>query len=323
MILEVRFAKLQLRDFVEIISGKLLNSPSISFLGNITTNIANVKSGDIFIARNKNDIPSAVALGAYAIVSDSFVEIIDDEIAWIVVEDITNAMLKFIKYIKVVNKLEIYTFDKISFSIASKMIKHRQVRFASSVDMILEALFCKIIIIDFEILLFGVESIADSSTMHFRLLKQTLFESKIEYENKVYDVIIPSIFTKELSSIIYFFKSKHIDFSLSDEFFLPIFINSYGKSVKYGQSMRFVYATKDKKLLDKYLEFISSASWGRAVLLSNKKINKKIDSKMFNSKDELLEMFVSSGYHFFIVYGIEQDELSNMLSEEFIEQSLF
>lgn len=323
MKLEAGFVKLQLKDFVEIISGKLLNSPSISFLGNITANISNVKNGDIFIARNKNDIESAISRGAYAIVSDSFVEITDNEIAWIMVENIDNAILKFIKYIKVVNNLEIYSCDKVSFFIASKMIKHKQVRFASSIDMILEALFCKIIIIDFEILLFDVESIADSKEMHFNLLKQTLFESKIEYENKTYNVTIPCIFIQQLSNMMYFFKSKHIEFSLNDEFLLPIFINSYGRSVRYGQSMRFVYATKDKKLLDKYLDFVSSASWGRAILLSNKKLNKKLESRIYNNNNELLEMFISSGYHFFIVYGIEQDELLQMLTEEFVEQSLF
>lgn len=323
MKLEVRFARLQLRNFVEIISGKLLNNPSISFLGNITANISNVKNGDIFIARDNSNIESAISRGAYAIVSDSFVEITDNEIAWIMVENIDNAILKFIKYIKVVNNLEIYFCDKISFSIASKMIKHKQVRFASSIDMMLEALFCKIIIIDFEIMLFDMESIVDSKEMHFDLLKQTLFESKIEYENKIYNVTIPCIFIHQLNNMVYFFKSKHIDFSLNDEFLLPIFINSYGRSVKYGQSMRFVYATKDKNMLDKYLDFVSNASWGRTILLSSKKINKKLYSRIYNNNDELLDMFISSGYHFFIVYGIEQDELLQMLKEEFVEQSLF
>ncbi|RDU61647.1 hypothetical protein [Helicobacter sp. MIT 14-3879] len=314
---------MHLENFVEIISGKLLNKPSISFLGDITTKISNLKNGDIFVARDKNDIKKALQNGAYAIISDTFVEIDDNEVGWILVENIDNAIFKFFKYIKVVNNLEIYSCDNITFKLSSHIIKNKQVKFASNVDELLESMYYKIIIINFEVLFFEVETIKNTKKIYFKILRQTLFESKIEYENQIYDIIIPLIFTKHINKIVYFCKIKHLDFSFSEAMFLPIFINSFGKRVRYGQSMRFVYATKDKALLNKYIDFVLGASWGRALLLTNKDIDKNITTKKYNNNRELTDYFLLDKFHFFIVYGVEQDTLSNMLKDDFIEQSLF
>ncbi|MDE6886539.1 MAG: hypothetical protein K2P17_05835 [Helicobacteraceae bacterium] len=327
---EARLAKLHLENFVEIILGRLYSTPSISFLNNISLKVENIKNGDIFIARNKDDIQQAIMRGAYAIVSDEVVEISDDEIAWIVVDNIDNAIIRFIKYIKIINNIEIYHFDEVSFALANKIIKDKEIRFASSLDELLDSIFHKIVIINFEVLLFEINHLERDSELLFKILKQTLFECKLEYQNQVYSLTIPSIFIRNLNDVMYFCASLHIEFNLkiSEGLFLPIFINSFAQSVKYGQSMRFIYASKNKNLIDKFIEFVLSASWGKTLVLSNvnitnENINKKFEIKKYKNKNDLMKYFLLEQFHFFIVYGIQSNEILSILKDEIIEPNLF
>ncbi len=240
-----------LDNFVEIISGKLCNKPSIVSINNVVFNVLEVKHSDVFVARNKDDIPQAINRGAYAIVSDCYVDITDREIAWIVVENLQNAILKYIKYIKLSEGIEIFVCDNVTFHLAKSMINH--IGFASDVYELLHSLHHKIIVINFSIMLFDIYNITHQENLHFRILRQTLFESTIEYENNIYHIIIPSIFVENINNVVHFCVTKHIKFhfNIHESLFLPIFINSFGKSVKYGQSMRFVYASCDIEMIEK------------------------------------------------------------------------
>lgn len=323
-----RFAKgriLHLDNFTEIIAGHLRNTPCISFVNNITTKIANIKNGDVFILRDKNDIQNAIECGAYAIVSDSAMEILDNEIAWILVDSIDNALLRFIKYIKLMNNIDIYYYDDIAFQLAKNIIKDRQVAFASTINELLESLFYKHIIINFDITLFEILHLCNQDELHFRIIKQTLFEMKIEYENEIYQIVLPLIFTGELNNIVYFCKQKHIaiNFNGNLDEFLPVFINSLSKISKYGQSMRFIYASKNKILIKKYIDFVLLAKWGKALFLSTKQQSSKIQTKKYSLKDELREYFLQNEFHFFVVDGMEKNELIEILADNSKETSLF
>ncbi|RAX53893.1 hypothetical protein CCY99_05805 [Helicobacter sp. 16-1353] len=314
-----------LDNFIEIISGKLCNTPCISFIHNITTKVENIKNGDMFIARNKDEIQDAVKRGAYGIVSDTCVEIIDNEIAWILVDDIDNALLKFIKYIQLMNNIEIYYCDDISFKLANNIIKDSQVRFATNVDELLESLFYKNIIINFNISLFEILHLESQKELCFSIIKQTLFEIKMEYDNEIYQIIIPKIFINELNNVIYFCKQKNISLNLNADLssFLPVFINSYARLSKYGQSMRFIYASKDRKFIKRYIDFVLLAKWGKALFLSTKQTYKHIQTKHYKSKDELMQYFSLNEFHFFVVFGISQSELKEVIADNATELSLF
>lgn len=316
---------MHLDNFVEIISGRLCNTPCISFINNITTKVGNIKNGDVFIARDKNEIQNALERGAYGIVSNTSMEILDSEIAWILVDDIDTAILRFIKYIKLINNIEIYSCDNTTFKLAWNLIKDKQVTFATNIDGLLESLFHKHIIINFNITLFEILHIESQNRLAFRIVKQTLFETKIEYENEAYQIILPMIFVDILNNIVYFCEQKHININFSFDFssFMPTFINSHSKPSKYGQSMRFIYASKDKDLIKKYIDFVLLAKWGKALFLSTKQKYKKIHSEQYNSKDDLVKYFLLNEFHFFVVYGMEQDELIEIIADDEIEPSLF
>lgn len=76
-------------------------------------------------------------------------------------------------------------------------------------------------------------------------------------------------------------------------------------------------------MLKRYIDFSLNAKWGRTLLLSKKELNsfQNIECKIYKNNDDLLESFMLEKYHFFVVYGVEKDEI--ILKDECVEQSLF
>lgn len=314
-----------LEDFVEIIGGKICNAPQISLLNNVVCRLDSIFRGDVFILQNQNDIETAINRGAYAIVADKFYEISDNEVAFILVENLNDALNKFVKYTKLTSGIEIFSINHTSFNIAKNIARDKNIAFASNIYDLVESLHHRMIFIDFEVLFFEAESIKNTRNFLFKILYQTLFELKIEFENNIYELILPSVFTGALNDIMYFFKMRHIEFKISidEKNFMPFFINTSAHLVKYGQSMRFVYATKDLYLLKQYIDFTNNAKWGRTLILSNEKLDFACDLeiKYYKNNDDLLEYFLLEKYHFFVIYGITQDSIK--LKADFIEQQLF
>lgn len=319
--MEAESARLRVDNFVEIISAKLLNKPSISYLGNITFSALNVEKGSIFVARDKNGIQEAISRGAYAIVSDVALEIIDYEIAWILVENIDNAMLKFARFVKIMNNINIFALNNIEFGIAKKLINDNSVAFCANIDSMIECIFYKFIIINFDISLFEVRNLSKPKK-HLNIIEQTLFNSTIEYQHAIFHLNIPSIFIRDLEIILHFCAQKHININLNiqDGILLPIFINSH--AMQCAQSMRFIYATKDRNLFKRYLRLINGAPWGNAIVLSNKK-PAIANAIYFSDTSELKAYFLKINIHFFIIFGLENAEIYEILNKYPAEQNLF
>ena len=323
--LQPRQSEMYLEDFVEIIGGKQCSATHTPLINNVVVRAECILRGDAFILRNLADLDEAINRGAYAIVSEKFYEIQDSEVAFILVENLHSALERFAKYIKLTNGIEIFALEAIDFTLTRAISRDKNIAFARDIFELVEALHFHIIFIDFEVLFFETESIKNTRNLLFKILYQTLFELKIEFENQSFELILPSIFTSNLNDILYFFKMRHIDFKLSfdENLFLPTFINTSAQSVKYGQSMRFIYATKNKNLFKKYMEFMQSASWGRMLILVDSALDfeTNLEVKIYKNNDELLQYFKMEKYHFFAVYGLEQCEIE--LRADFIEQSLF
>ncbi|MGX3011067.1 hypothetical protein ACWIUD_05835 [Helicobacter sp. 23-1044] len=318
-----------LDDFVEIIGGKVCNATQAHLLGNVTTHLHRIMRGDIFILRDKGELDEAINRGAYAIVSEVYCEISDEWVAFILVENLEVALHKFAKYAKLTNGIEIFALDSANFALARAMARDKNIAFARDIFELVEVLHFRMIFIDFEVIFFDAESIKNTRNFIFKINYQTLFELKIEYENKLYELVLPSIFISNLNDIMYFFKMRHIDFKINfdEDLLLPIFINTSAQKSHYGQSMRFIYASKNMDLFQKYITFTQNAKWGKTLILSNENFDNFAESngdfevKIYKNNDDLLKYFMLEKYHFFVIYGVEQSEIELIPSSN--EQQLF
>ena len=107
---------MKISSIVDIVDGELLNSPSISFINNISSDANKVKTSDMFIAKNIEDLKIALQNGAYAVIFEKDFEVIDNEIAFIKVKNLELALLKIVRYKLSTLKIKSYfctdeTFD--------------------------------------------------------------------------------------------------------------------------------------------------------------------------------------------------------------------
>lgn len=318
---------MHVNNFVEIILGKLYNNPHINLLKNITTKSDKVSRGDIFIAKNANEVENAISNGAYAIVSETKLKIIDHEIAWILVDNINLAITRFIKYSQMINNIIIYKCNSITYKIFKNIIKDKDISLCNSLEEIIESLESRIIILDSNVNLNQVAILESRNNLIFKITKKSLFTMQMEYENNVYEIILPYEFISFLNEAICFCKLHNINFVIQNEYLnlMPIFINYHGGAIKYGRSIRFAYASKNNYLIEQYTKIASSASWGKILFLSNS-INKEKDKKNiveYNSIKDIKQKLKLNQYHFFIIHGVEKSELLNELNTHRIESTLF
>lgn len=310
-----------LNDFVEIIYGKLLNEPSISSLGNIKTDATSVNKGDVFVAKDSSNLELAIANGAYAVLSQSYLEMIDDEVAWVFVDSIDDALARFIRYKQLISNIKIFHLNSVVMHIAKSSVHDMRVSFANTLYQCVEALHCEIVFCSFASKVICFDELP---FVHYNgfFVKQGDFELKVGGNS----VTIPSCFSSDLEFCIGLCETLGVKYSLASYYhsLLPIFINTYGNSVAYGKSMRFVYACDDLELSKRYCEFLSDAKWGRSVLLSNTKIDINIfECWLYEDITSILKLLRNTEYHFFVIYGIKMEKLQKILEVSTPDQTLF
>lgn len=106
-----------INSILDIIDGRLLNHPSISFIYSIKTNPKKVKEGDLFIVKNSQDIDLAIENGAFALIVDNSVEIKDNEIAWIYVKSLKNTIIKLVRYLLSNRRLNAFYCSGVSYEL--------------------------------------------------------------------------------------------------------------------------------------------------------------------------------------------------------------
>jgi len=280
---------MQISSIVDIVGGKLLNTPAISFITQIHTNYKKINDGDLFIVKNKNDIEFAIQNGAFALLVDFDVKILDDEIAWIRVEDIASSQIKLLRFILSNKSIKSYFCDDISFellNIYSYLDKHL-VLLTNNID------------IDFEIL----KSITDYSivfstnnkyitnvlplTKKFiiddkkieNITNHSLFNTTFSYKTKLfYKLTLPYIYINNFLCIYeFFYMDLDINKLKTFKYFSPIFINKSFEIVEFGKSNKFILANNNNKIIDNEIDFLNTNySYAKLHIIENSKSDKKL-----------------------------------------------
>ncbi len=189
---------MQISALTDVVEGRLLNSPSISFITQAHTNIKKVNEGDAFFAKNDEDIKTAIKRGAFAIILDFEHEIIDNEIAWIKVDNFSKAITNVLRYKLLKFKSKFINTSKIFFNLLD-IFKNKDL----SDVILLKNTLCD----DFEVLnslendklIFGTDldflnaisgdvMILENKQFDIKnLTSHSLFETSFSHEDKFFD----------------------------------------------------------------------------------------------------------------------------------------
>jgi len=312
---------------IDIVEGKLLNSPAISFITQIHTQLSKINDGDALFIINKNDIPKAIEKGAFALIYDFDTEIIDEEIAWIKVDDIYKSISNILRY-RLVNKdIKLCYVDEVSYHMASVL---------KSKDISKKLIFLQDNIIkDFELLINHSDDIEmvfskdetflNSITPNIikitkkqhtikNLVAHSLFETSFSYKHKYYEKLkLPQIYINDFLQL-----SNFIDLDIKKvnnlNLFKPIFINKSNHIVQYGQTNRFILSNKIKEITKREIKYLKKYySYANIV----------IEDVTTLGEDDILDIIKERSFNALYLIGVDIQIVAKILEQNHKIDKLF
>ena len=319
---------MQINSIIDIIDGKLLNSPSISFIYSFKTDVNKIKEGDLFIASNLDDIQMAVQKGAFAIITQNFYPIIDNEIAWIKVNNIQEAIIKLLRYKLATYNLKAFYCNPISFNFfkafssydkSLKFISKDFDELISSIDDINE----KTILLskDIELLdkLYPNHSAFEKENFNIsNLIEHSIFEVSFTYKTRYFQKLkIPSLYLEEFIRVYDFLNISDFDDSKlkNFDFFKPIFLDKNLNLIEFGKSDKFIIVQNENSLIKKEIDFLEkNFSYGKIIHLNSKDIR---------NIDKLKEQIKKQSFNALYISGFRLEQVQQALLKEEKELTLF
>jgi len=270
---------MKIETLTNLIGGKLLNRPFISEVVNFTDELKEVSRGSCFFAKNRDEIKEAISKGAYAVVFKDDFPILDNEIAWVKIEDFKLAVFNLFKYEAL--KKKIYFTDKITASLIKKMSNEKElIVIDNDFENFLKAINKTYIITSNKKFLDLFPNIEKISFRDIELIQKGIFKSIF---NGI-EINLPYVYKEYFAKAINFFETYslkyHLDFELDR--FKPIFINSRFEEVEYGRSERvlIVGIRNDEFFIEELNYFIANTKHAKSLVIDE--IHKHYLNERFN-----------------------------------------
>ena len=263
---------MKIETLTNLTSGELINRPYISEVVHFTDNVDEVRRGSCFFAKKTADIPQAIRNGAYAIVSEKHLDVLDKEIAWIVVESFKKSIFNIFKYENLKHK--IYLGDKITLMLIKAMNLDKRVVVLESEEDFLKAinLTDKFLIMNEKDNAGVFANTEKLKSKKINLEYLTLFKSKY----KEHELNLPLVYKNSLSKALKFFEDNKIKFSYEFEIerFKAVFVNRFLEEVEYGKSEKVVITgiKNDEVFFDELNYIVENTKHAKTVFADSSKM---------------------------------------------------
>ena len=273
---------MRIDNLTYLVGGELKSRPAVTSVASIASDPSQVRRGDLFVARNKEQIPAALAQGAYGVLFEGWVQISDPEIAWIQVPSLTEAAQRLIRFQLIRHRPAIYALDPVTWDLATEIIADQQVLFAGKDPFwdlqSIQKQPPQTVIFDakgyFGQLALESEPIEPKP---LRLHTSTLFESSILFEGHYFErAPISPLLLPHLQTILSIASERMLAYSLRHRpksHLRPIFIDAGLGEVEFGASDRVIIHEPDydfAKTLPARLK--SLAPWARTLFVSDREL---------------------------------------------------
>ena len=332
---------MKISSIVDIVDGELLNSPSISFINNISSDANKVKTSDMFIAKNIEDLKIALQNGAYAVIFEKDFEVIDNEIAFIKVKNLELALLKIVRYKLSTLKIESYFCTDETFDML-KLYQNNHTKPIFLISKNIEKAF-KFIddIKDGDILISKNKKLLESiypDSKEFEkkldensiknLIKHSLFELSFSYKDIYFSKLrLSKIYLNSFLNIYDFFKGN-IDISKLKLYsnFKAIFIDKDFQPIESGKSDSFIICQTNKNLIPIEITYLKNEfKYAKTIFVSKYKIS-FLDEKeqiIINNIEDLKNILKNLKFNCVYLIGFTNQESFEFLQNSQKLQTLF
>ncbi|WP_331775772.1 hypothetical protein [Sulfurospirillum sp. 1612] len=263
---------MRIEDITKIIDGKLQNFPSVDHVNAFRINPDNIAQGDLFLDANNSvyNQKTAIKNGAYAIVSENILSVLDNEIAWIEVDSLRLACIKLSRYEFSKKNSSLLFLNDIAEEMLHSIIKYKTYeKLPSNTYKALLLLTKNGENIQYtcsdERLAHSIDPVCDKIKEHASiqyLQSKSPFYSSFIYKDVFYkNLKIPSIFIEYFCEILEFVAEKKLHHDahsvIMSEHFVSVFIDNKLHKKDFGQTTKAVIFEKNIDYLDmefKYLE---------------------------------------------------------------------
>ncbi len=322
---------MHISSIIDIVKGELSNSPSISFIYNFKTQLNKVYEGDLFISNDEIEIKEAIQKGAFGIIYDFDLDVIDNEIAWIKVDNISNAVSNLIRF-KLSNlDLKAYYCNKISYELLSLFVKTND----ETIKLISENLEEEIDLLENikntqVIICRNREILSDiypnnenfNSKIHpiKNLIEHSLFETTFSCENDYFPRLKMPSFNINSFLDVYSFLNCALDINKLKklESFKPYFVDKYIKSIEYGGSDKFILshtnieqATTEIKYLNMKYKYAKTFIFSK----TDSKIQKDIVDYYINNLNEIKVLLNNKKFNALYIVGFSNENILDFITK--------
>jgi ferrochelatase len=328
---------------IDVVGGKLINTPTISHFNSITASTKELSYGDIFVAMSLEEALDVIDRGVYGVICEPSLTpylLKYEDIAIIEVASSYDALLSLVRFKLSSSKLEVFLTTKVAISILKENLPKKIVvldksTIINSTKEIIEPKNSRLFIVsrDIELLRDVYPSFIDISSNHsldINLNNSSIFSLSLLYKNRLYDSIkIPYLFRDDFIEVLKIFDYlvlddiNFYDFRLYKSFH-PIFVDSKLNYLSFGKGSRVLVFETQEDLIEKGLEsFLSEFSWAKSLIVFPKKLEMDSDFN-YNSIEEVREFLLTSSFSFAYIYvdNIKTVKETLLESKE-IESSLF
>ncbi|MGJ0356860.1 peptidoglycan synthetase [Aliarcobacter cryaerophilus] len=332
---------MKISSIVDIVDGELINSPSISFINNISSDANKVKTSDMFIAKNIEDLKIALQNGAYAVIFEKDFEVIDNEIAFIKVKNLELALLKIVRYKLSTLKIKSYFCTDETFDML-KLYQNNHTKPIFLISKNIEKAF-KFIddIKDGDILISKNKKLLESiypDSKEFEkkldensiknLIKHSLFELSFSYKDIYFSKLrLSKIYLNSFLNIYDFFKGN-IDISKLKLYsnFKAIFIDKDFQPIESGKSDSFIICQTNKNLIPIEIAYLKNEfKYAKTIFISKYKIS-FLDEKeqiIINNIEDLKNILKNLKFNCVYLIGFTNQEIFEFLQNSQKLQALF
>ncbi|MCH5322941.1 MAG: hypothetical protein J1E31_05145 [Helicobacter sp.] len=342
----MRAIQIGVNEVVEVTFGALLNQPSISFFSGICDEVENVKKGDLFIAANTQDAHEAIIRGAFGVLFSGEIAMSDNEVAWISVDDLNQALFRILRYYLMIQNQKLFILKEEEYEILSQIAIPKKNflifkgKLITLIGLILkqESSYIFYFGLGFEhyslskeIQVINQEKIADEN-LPFVVNSFSLFEIRIFYKKLDYALPLPKIFIQTLARVLLLAEECSLGVNLENltgvSAFKPLYLDVRGFISKPGATNRVILSTEDNKLYEQYLAYFALyAKWAKLTLFVppayNELFSPFAEVFSYTSKEELFTLLLEKKYNFALILGANTQIFEERFQSNLVEKNLF
>ena len=252
-----------IENLTRLINAEALNAPTITSVSEFVFELKHVRRGFTYICLNANysDIETAIKQGAYAIISEDNVPIIDKEIAFLKVSSLQTAMIKLMRFEATHKDLKFCAVNPFinDFLEKSKLGSNAHVMSKNITELFNQIFHAKV----FDTF-FGddtrtlqrisplFETIYTDTTIHEINPSSIFFTNTVFKQTYYQNLNIPRVFAGMFYGLLKFLDSNKISFKPYEGrihgHFDPIFIDKNFIPTSFGNSFRAIITESDEDL---------------------------------------------------------------------------